>query len=75
MSFQRTQCRGPDFDQMDHEHQRAERLAEELARFHAGAHDMHRMQNVHRVNRVQHIANLRQNINTLQQIHEYLNNS
>ena len=28
---------------------------------------MHRMQNVHRVNRVQHIANLRQNINTLQQ--------
>ena len=54
-------------NQLDREHHRAEGRSEELARFHEGAHDMHNMQNAHRVNRVQHIANLRQGINTLQQ--------
>ena len=54
-------------NQVDHEHLRAEGLSEELARFHAGEHDMHNMQNAHRVNRVKHIANLRQSITALQQ--------
>ena len=54
-------------NQMDDEHRRADRLAEELARFHTGVHDMYRVQNVHRVNRVQYIANLKQSISALQQ--------
>jgi len=54
-------------NQLANDHERAERLAEELARFHSRARDMHRMQNVHRVDRVQYIANLKQSINSLQQ--------
>ena len=49
-------------DQVD----RAARLAEELARFHSGARDVHRMQNAHRVNRVKYIANLQKSLETLQ---------
>ncbi len=45
---------------------RAANLAEELARFHSGARDVHRMQNAHRVNRVKYIANLQKTLETLQ---------
>ena len=46
-------------DQLTTQVTRSANLAEELARFHSGARDVHRMQNAHRVNRVKYIANPR----------------
>ena len=52
---------------MDREHDRAVAVTEELERFQQGAREMRDMQKTRRANTVQHIANLRQNINTCQQ--------
>ena len=52
--------------QVGHEHDRAERVTEELQRFHQGAREVRDMQKRARANSVQHIANLRQSLNTLQ---------
>ena len=41
-------------------------LTEELARFHAGAHEIQNMQQAHRAKRVQHIANLQQRMRDLE---------
>ena len=53
-------------NQVDREHDRAVAVTEELERFQQGAREMRDMQRTHRANSVRHIANLRQNINTLQ---------
>ena len=53
--------------QVDREHDRAVAVTEELERFQQGAREMRDMQRTHRANSIQHIVNLRQNINTCQQ--------